>query len=202
MKNIIYILFCVLVLVLFSNSVFADEKHEALKFFKKYITAANSYSPEIIQMYSPKAKIIRQVVKPDGELVDIETDTDTYIKQLKLGQKTAKLRNYKNTYTNITSSKVENGYKISSLRQPSNVVSLVKCRHCPLLMQFNTDSEGMFLCKSYFPALRSLAEEESLRISLNQVRLLMTPASLRFWATCVAVWPGSISKTNASPSLK
>lgn len=70
-------------------------------------------------MYSPKAKIIRQVVKPDGELVDVETDTDTYIKQLKLGQKTAKLRKYKNTYTNITSSKVENGYKISSLRQPS-----------------------------------------------------------------------------------
>lgn len=119
MKKFIYFLFCILVLTVFSNTVFADEKHEAVKFFKKYVTAANSYSPEIIQMYSPKAKIIRQVVKPDGELVDVETDTDTYIKQLKLGQKTAKLRKYKNTYTNITSSKVENGYKISSLRQPS-----------------------------------------------------------------------------------
>ena len=119
MKKFVYFLFCILVLAIFSNTVFADEKQEALKFFKKYVAAANAYSPEIIQMYSPKAKIIRQVVKPDGELVDVETDTDTYIKQLKLGQKTAKLRKYKNTYTNITSSKVENGYKISSLRQPS-----------------------------------------------------------------------------------
>ena len=107
------------ILLFIGSSAFADEQQEAIKFFKTYVNAANNYSPELIKMYSPDAKIIRQVVKPDGELVDIETDTDTYIKQLKLGQKTAKLRNYKNTYTNITSSKVENGYKISSLRQPS-----------------------------------------------------------------------------------
>ena len=48
------------------------------------------------------SKIIRQVVKPDGTEVDIETDTATYIKQMKLGQAGAKLRHYKNTYTNIS----------------------------------------------------------------------------------------------------
>lgn len=119
MKKIFYFLSCLLIVILFSNAVFADEKQEALKFFKKYVAAANSYDPAIINMYAPNAKIIRQVVKPDGTLVDVETDTNTYIKQLKIGQKTAKLRRYKNTYTNISSSKVENGYKISSLRQPS-----------------------------------------------------------------------------------
>ena len=70
-------------------------------------------------MYSPEARIIRQVIKPDGELVDVETDTDTYITQMKLCQKGAKIRKYKNTYTDIKAEKLDDGYKISSLRQPS-----------------------------------------------------------------------------------
>ena len=107
------------VFLLIGNAVFADEQQEAVKFFKSYVDAANNYSPEIIQMYSPDAKIIRQVVKPDGELVDVETDTDTYISQMKLGQKGAKLRKYKNNYSDIKAVKVDNGYKISSLRQPA-----------------------------------------------------------------------------------
>ncbi len=119
MKKIFYLLICMLILCVFSNTVFADDKQEAVKFFKKYVSAANNYDPEVIKMYSPNAKIIRQVIKPDGSLVDVETDTDTYIKQLKIGQKTAKIRKYKNSYTDITSEKVTNGYKISSLRQPA-----------------------------------------------------------------------------------
>lgn len=106
-------------LLLIGSAVFADEQQEALKFFKSYVNAANNYSPEIIKMYSPDAKIIRQVVKPDGELVDVETDTETYISQMKLSQKGAKIRKYKNHYSDIKASKVENGYKITSLRQPS-----------------------------------------------------------------------------------
>lgn len=119
MKNILYLIFCLLIVFIFGSAVFADEKHEAMRFFHKYVSAANSYNPEIINMYAPNAKIIRQVVKPDGELVDVETDTNTYIRQLKLGQKMAKFKKYKNTYTNVKSVKVNNGYKISSLRQPS-----------------------------------------------------------------------------------
>ena len=99
--------------------VFADENQEALEFFNKYIGAANAYSSEVTTMYAPNAKIIRQVIKPNGEVVDVQTDTNTYIRQLRLGQKTAKFRKYKNTYTNIVADKVDNGYKISSLRQPS-----------------------------------------------------------------------------------
>lgn len=99
---------------------FADDAQEALKFFNSYVTAANSYSPTLTTMYSPSAKIIRQVVKPNGELVNVNTDTATYIKQMKLGQAGAKLRNYKNNYTNVSVASVGNGaYKVSSLRQPS-----------------------------------------------------------------------------------
>ncbi len=101
------------------SPTFADEAQEAMQFFNNYVGAANSYSSEVTSMYAPNAKIIRQVIKPNGDVVDVQTDTNTYIRQLRLGQKTAKFRKYKNTYTNIVSDKVDNGYKISSLRQPS-----------------------------------------------------------------------------------
>ncbi len=101
-------------------SVFADDKQEALNFFNNYVKAANTYNPVITEMYSPSAKIIRQVVKPDGSTVNVQTNTATYIKQMKLGQAGAKLRHYTNSYTNITAAPISEGkVKVSSLRQPS-----------------------------------------------------------------------------------
>lgn len=108
-----------LTLAFVSLSVFADDKQEALDFFNNYVNAANSYSSTVADMYSPSAKIIRQVVKPDGTTVNATTDTATYIKQMRIGQAGAKLRKYKNTYTNISVTPVNGGYKVSSLRQPS-----------------------------------------------------------------------------------
>ena len=119
MKKFFHLMISITLIFANCTFVFADDSTEAVKFFKKYVNAANSYSSTILNMYSPDARIIRQVIKPDGELVNIETDTKTYLKQLKIGETTAKLRQYKNTYTNITSAKVKNGYKISALRQPS-----------------------------------------------------------------------------------
>ena len=117
MKNLLSILFTLTILAL---PTFADEQQEALNFFNNYVESANNYSPIIVDMYSPDAKIIRQVIKPDGTTVDLTTDTATYIKQMKIGQAGAKLRNYKNHYTNITVSTIsDNTYKVSSLRQPS-----------------------------------------------------------------------------------
>lgn len=119
MKNFIRIFISVWFMVINGMLVLADDSTEALKFFKKYVNAANSYDSALLDMYSPNARIIRQVIKPDGELVNIETNTKTYLRQLKIGETTAKLRKYKNNYTNIKSQKVQNGYKISSMRQPS-----------------------------------------------------------------------------------
>lgn len=119
MKRILSIIFLAGVFVMTGLRAFADDSAEARAFFNSYVNAANSYSPTVAQMYSPSAKIIRQVVKPDGTLVNVTTDTATYIKQMKLGQAGAKLRNYKNTYSNVTVAKSGDGYKISSLRQPS-----------------------------------------------------------------------------------
>ena len=109
------------VLTILSTGVaFADNAQGAKQFFDNYVNAANTYSATVATMYSPNAKIIRQVVKPDGSLVDVDTDTATYIRQMKIGQTGAKLRGYKNTYSNISVTPInENTYKVSSLRQPS-----------------------------------------------------------------------------------
>ena len=97
----------------------ASELDEVRAFFNSYVNAANTYSTTIPDFYSPSAKIIREVVKPDGTLVDLDTDTATYIKQMKIGQTTAKVRNYKNTYRNVVIKPVDGGYKISAERQPT-----------------------------------------------------------------------------------
>ena len=110
----------IIALLFVTLSASADNKDEALKFFNNYVSAANSYSPTIAGMYSPNAKIIRQVVKSDGTTQDVTTNTSTYITQMKIGQAGAKLRNYKNNYSNISVTEVGNDkYKISSLRQPT-----------------------------------------------------------------------------------
>ena len=114
------LLLSIISLLLFSCAVFADGKQEALNFFNSYVKYANSYNDIITTMYTPNAKIIRQVVKPDGTTQDVYTNTATYIKQMKLSQSVAKLRNYKNNYSNITVTQLgKDKYKISSLRQPT-----------------------------------------------------------------------------------
>ena len=99
---------------------FAGDKEDALAAFNQYINDANSYSNKTTTYYTPNAKIIRQVIKPDGTLVNVYTDTSTYITQLKIGQAGAKLKNYKNNYTNVVVTPLGPGkVKISSVRHPS-----------------------------------------------------------------------------------
>jgi len=114
------ILISIISLLIFSSAVFAGGKDDAMKFFNSYVNGANTYDPVITTMYSPTAKIIRQVVKPDGTTQNVYTNTATYIKQMKIGQAGAKLRKYTNSYSNVVITQLgENKYKISSLRQPA-----------------------------------------------------------------------------------
>jgi hypothetical protein len=100
------------------SAVFADDASDALAQFNKYVHAANTYSPAVASMYSPNARIIRQVVKPNGATVNATTGTAQYVKQMKLSQATAKIRNYTNSYTGASVTKAANGYKVSAQRQP------------------------------------------------------------------------------------
>lgn len=90
-----------------------------MAFFNQYQNFANSYSDKILDMYSPNAKIIREVIKPSGEAEQVVVPAERYFKELKIGQKTAKLRKYKNSYKNIIAQKVPNGIKVTAERQPS-----------------------------------------------------------------------------------
>lgn len=119
MKKLLSILIVLTMFMMTGLQALANSAQEALNFFHSYVNAANTYSPTVATMYSPSAKIIRQVVKPNGQLVNVNTNTATYVKQMRIGQAGAKMRGYKNTYTNVKVTSLGNGsYKISSLRQP------------------------------------------------------------------------------------
>lgn len=111
-----------LFLIIFCSTlqVFADDMDDVKTNFNNYVYAANTYSPNLLNFYSPNAKIIRQVVKPDGTTANAVTDMATYAKQMRISQGTAKMRHYRNKYKNITTTKVSNGIKVSALRQPMN----------------------------------------------------------------------------------
>lgn len=108
-----------LIVLIFGLSAFAGEKEDALNFFNNFVKASNSYSSSLPEMYSSNAKIIRQVVKPDGSTANAYFKMKDYKNQMKLSAKLAKMRNYKNYYSDISVVKVQNGYKISAMRKPS-----------------------------------------------------------------------------------
>ena len=120
-KNIKNVVASFIVMVVVAGVAFASSTSaEALNFFNSYVKAANSYQPVIASMYAPNAKIIRVVLKKDGTTVTRSTDTQRYISEMRKGQAIAKLRNYKNYYSNISVVQTgEDTYKVSSLRQPS-----------------------------------------------------------------------------------
>lgn len=115
MKKILLLL----VIFLIGTCSFANEQQDALNFFNSYVQASNSYSPALLGMYSDNAKIVRQIIKPNGQLVNANFSIADYRKQMKISVKLAKLRNYKNYYSNIKVTKVPSGYRIDSMRKPS-----------------------------------------------------------------------------------
>ena len=116
MRNILLI-----ILFVFVSSMIVSAKNfsDAILFFNRYIKFANSYDTELLDMYNPDAKIIREVVKPNGETVKVIIPTKRYLKELKIGQKTAKLRKYQNKYRNVKVKETSDGIKISAERQPT-----------------------------------------------------------------------------------
>lgn len=119
MNNFTKKILLTLFILMFGLGVFAGEQEDALKFFHSFVNASNNYSPSLINMYSPNAKIIRQVVKPNGQTANAPFTMSQYATQMKLSSKIAKIKNYKNYYSNIRVTKVANGYRIDSLRKPS-----------------------------------------------------------------------------------
>ena len=116
MKKLFVILFLNLLMCI---PAMAGTQQEALKFFDDYVNAANTYSNKLLDFYSPNAKIIRVVVRSDGTNGTATFAMKDYATQMKIGAATAKLRKYKNYYTQRTVTKTPNGYKIKCLRQPS-----------------------------------------------------------------------------------
>lgn len=107
------------VLMMIGLGAFAGQKEDALAFFNNFVKASNSYDADLLDMYSNNASIIRQVVKPDGTTANAYFKMKDYKHQLVISEKLAKIRNYKNYYSDINVTKVANGYRINALRKPS-----------------------------------------------------------------------------------
>lgn len=118
MKIFKFVLPIIGIIITFSD-VYAQTPQDGMAFFNQYQNFANSYNDKILDMYSPNAKIIREVIKPSGEAEQVIIPAERYFKELKIGQKTAKLRKYRNSYKNVIAQKVQNGIKVSAERQPS-----------------------------------------------------------------------------------
>jgi len=102
-----------------SAPITAAEAKEVENFFNQYITSANNYEDDLINLYDPNAKIERVVIKKDGSKQSVFIPMQRYIKELKIGRKTAKLVNYKNRYINKKYEKIGDGeYKIKTKRIP------------------------------------------------------------------------------------
>lgn len=123
MKKLLITLF----IFMFGLSAFASDKDDAAKFFAKFESASNNYSSELLYMYASNARIIRQVIKPDGTTANAYFTAKDYKSQMKINSAIAKLRNYKNYYSNISIEKVSDGYKISAMRKPSLSNYKLKC---------------------------------------------------------------------------
>lgn len=119
MKTKLKILLPIIGIILTFSDVYAQTPKDGIDFFLQYQNYANNYDSKLLNMYSPNAKIIREVITPTGGTEDVIVPTKRFFKELKIGQKTAKLRKYKNSYRNIIASEVPNGIKISAERQPS-----------------------------------------------------------------------------------
>lgn len=109
----------ILVMFAFGSVAFASEQTDALDFFNSVVSASNNYSKDLGFMYSDHAKIIRQVIKPDGSLVNVYFRGSDYKNEMRRNAKFAKLVKYKNYYSDEHISKVSNGYKITAMRRPS-----------------------------------------------------------------------------------
>lgn len=133
MKQKLILLFILLTTITPSQ---AKTTKDGMDFFTRYTNYANSYDEAILGMYSPDVKIIREVVKPSGETEQIVIPSKRFFKELKLGQKTAKIKNYKNKYKNIIVKEIPNGLQVSAERQPSNETYWLK------MYQILQDTDG------------------------------------------------------------
>ena len=112
--------FTALTALMLSFSAFADDKADVLATFDKYVNDANSYSTNIPNYYTKDARIIRVVNKKQGGQKAVLIPFDRYLKEMEQHSKLAKVTGYKNRYTERKVEKIENDYKVSSIRIPRN----------------------------------------------------------------------------------
>lgn len=111
----------IFIYICFPQILFASEIKESdvSKFFNDYVSAANSYSQDYFDYYIDNPRIIRVVEKEDGSEVSVNVPFSRYKSEAKKSSFLAKLRNYKNNYSNIKIFKQGEDYKVVAMRMPT-----------------------------------------------------------------------------------
>lgn len=116
-----YLFSVIFVYICFVQNSFASEitETDVRVFFDSYVNAANSYDDNYFTYYSDNPTIIRVVEKPDGNEVSVKVPFSRYKSETKKSSFLAKLRQYKNSYSNIKIFKLGKDYKVVAMRMPS-----------------------------------------------------------------------------------
>ncbi len=115
MKKLLFLLG----VLLLGSGAFASDIDDVKHFFNSYTDTANSYKPNYFDYYAPNAVIKRVVVKKDGTTETVVVPLTEYKKNTKLSLRLAKLKHYKNEYTNIEIKPEGDDYRVITMRKPS-----------------------------------------------------------------------------------
>ena len=162
----------ILIMMLFmGNFVLASEQDNVLKFFNSYVNAANTYSNSIPDFYAPNARIIRVVIKKDGTTASRTSDFARYKSEMIRNANLAKMRNYKNFYSDIKITRQGNDYKLSCMRKPS-----LSDYKIPAHFVIGKDARGNYKIK-----------EESMHTKMQVILLFFRKVSCENFC-CQALW--------------
>lgn len=118
MKKLLILLLLISFNVLCAEAKTTEKQVKA--FFYSYVTAVNSYSPDIFsRYYLPNATIYRVVQKKDGTTQQVTIPMSIYQNESRKGEKLAKFVKYTNDYTNIRITPQNNDFRIDAVRKPS-----------------------------------------------------------------------------------
>lgn len=119
MKKLLAIL-TVALMAIMPLEVKAATAEQVKTFFNSYVSAANSFDENLFQkFYIQNPTIIRVVEKKDGTKQSVNVPLKVYLDECAKGRKIGKVMGYKNSYTNITVTPVNNDFKVSATRNPS-----------------------------------------------------------------------------------
>ncbi len=105
-----------LISIFLSISAYAEDTSNAEDFFQKYIQLGLAFDPAVADLYSDEAQVYMTRVYPNGQKRTMSLDGKKWKALIAGAMPMAKTQNDKSTFSKVTYSKIENGFKIKANR--------------------------------------------------------------------------------------